>query len=122
MVNYAVLSKRYLDEIGELVEDAWMLCRDAGRDRITFKDLVRARTEIRGPSDASLMRVIEEQPNPRRQGTRQQVFSGSEQGLQDGLNGDSTSLPVPDTDQNLVAPRGRDHSLARRHGAELKTG
>lgn len=59
LVGYAMTSGRYLPALGEVISDAQMLAQADGRNGFTLADLMRAVTEIRGPSDAAQRRVFE---------------------------------------------------------------
>ena len=63
-------SRRFMDGIGEVIEDARWLAQSQGRKAITFEDIERAVTELRSPSDALLRRApaIEEAPKRKRPG------------------------------------------------------
>jgi hypothetical protein len=68
VVAYAWASRRFMDGIGEVIEDAQWICKTAGRQAITFGDLQRAVQEFRAPSDASLKRVLASDPSAARRG------------------------------------------------------
>lgn len=59
VVGYALTSRGYFQTITDAIDDARLIAKRAGRDRITFKDLKTAIYEWRAQSDAALQRVFD---------------------------------------------------------------
>lgn len=70
VVGYAMASRGYFQTITDAIEDAQLIAKHAGRDRITGKDLQTAVKEWRAPSDAALQRVFDSKPERQRRGPR----------------------------------------------------
>ncbi len=66
VVGYAITSRGYFQTITDTAEDAQLLAKRAGREKITAKDLQTAVKEWRAPSDAALQRVFDSKPERRR--------------------------------------------------------
>ncbi len=67
VVGYALTSRGYFQAITDAVDDARLIAKRAGRDRITFKDLECAVEDWRATSDATLIRVFDSKTESRRQ-------------------------------------------------------
>lgn len=66
VVGYALTSRGYFQTITDAIEDAQLIAKRAGRERMSTKDLRAAIYEWRAPSDAALVRVFDSQPEGRR--------------------------------------------------------
>lgn len=66
VVGYAITSRGYFQTITDTAEDAQLLAKRAGHEKITAKDLQTAVKEWRAPSDAALQRVFDSKPERRR--------------------------------------------------------
>lgn len=66
VVGYAMASRGFFQTITDAIEDAQLIAKRAGRDRITAKDLQVAVKEWRAPSDAALQRVFDSEPTKAR--------------------------------------------------------
>lgn len=89
VVGYAMASRGYFQTITDAIEDAELIARRAGRDRITAKDLQTAVKEWRAPSDAALQRVFDSKPVNTRHGSRvtaTEEFEPAEPPLNEPLN------------------------------------
>ncbi len=73
VVGYALTSRGFFQTITDAIEDAQLIAKRAGRDRITVKDLKTAVYDWRAPSDAALQRVFDSKPESRRRNVRQVV-------------------------------------------------
>lgn len=69
VVGYSMTSGGFFQAITDVIDDAHVLARREGREKITFADLKAAVQEWRSPSDAALQRVFEN-PVPARRGRR----------------------------------------------------
>lgn len=94
VVGYSMTSGGFFQAITDVIDDARILARREGREKITFADLKFAVQEWRSPSDAALQRVFEKLA-PSRRGrrpapsdeTHEQSILGSNNGrLNGGLN------------------------------------
>ncbi|NOS68654.1 MAG: ATP-binding protein [Verrucomicrobia bacterium] len=70
VVGYAMASHGYFQTITDAIEDAQLIAKRAGRERITGKDLQTAVKDWRAPSDAALQRVFDSKPVKARRGPR----------------------------------------------------
>src|SRR5262249_53663779 len=70
VVGYAADSRGYFQAIRNAIDDARLLAKRAGRDRITSKDLKAAIYDWRAPSDAALQRVFDSKAEKRPRQTR----------------------------------------------------
>lgn len=68
VVGYALTSRGFFQSITDAIDDAGLIAKRAGRDRITFKDLKTAIYEWRAQSDAALQRVYDTKAESRRRG------------------------------------------------------
>lgn len=100
LVGYAMTSGRFLPALAEVISDARMLAEADGRGAFTIADLVRAVTDIRGPSDAAQRRVFEEE-TPRRKGRKLSVQSAS------SGDGSLAAMPLPPPCSAPAAPPAR---------------
>lgn len=115
VADYAFGSKGYFQAIGDAVDDARLIAKRAGRDKITFKDLRAAIHDWRAPSDAALQRVFDSEPVKPRRG-KQPRFAPAEvepeapeetpvpqhfRGTERGFNG---GLTAPETARRSVRP------------------
>lgn len=68
VAGYAMASGGYFQAITDAIEDAKLIARRDGREKLTFADLKTAIMDWRSPSDSALQRVFEEKPKTRRTG------------------------------------------------------
>lgn len=59
VVGYSLASKGFFQAVTDAIDDARIIARRAGRDKITFADLKAAVRDWRSPSDNALQRVFE---------------------------------------------------------------
>lgn len=59
VVGYSLASKGFFQAITDAIDDARIIARRDGRDKITFADLMAAVRDWRSPSDNALQRVFE---------------------------------------------------------------
>lgn len=62
VVGYALTARGYFQAVADTIDDARLIAKRAGRDRVTFKDVKAAIHEWRAPSDAALQRVFDSKP------------------------------------------------------------
>ncbi len=94
VVSYARLSHGYFQTITDAIEDAQLIAKRAGRDRITAKDLQTAVKEWRAPSDAALQRVFDSKPER----TRRPVQ------ISDSCDSEATERPINEPLNRISAP------------------
>jgi hypothetical protein len=70
-------SRGYFQTITDAIEDAQLIAKRAGRDRITAKDLQTAVKDWRAPSDAALQRVFDSKPENTRRAKRVAPYEDS---------------------------------------------
>jgi len=70
VAGYALAAHGYFQTITDAVEDAQLIAKRAGRERVTAKDLREAVNEWRMPSDAALIRVFDSKAESRRRYAR----------------------------------------------------
>jgi hypothetical protein len=70
-------SRGYFQTITDAIEDAQLIAKRAGRDRITAKDLQSAVKDWRAPSDAALQRVFDSKPENARRAKRVATYEDS---------------------------------------------
>ena len=78
VVGYARATRGYFQTVTDAIEDAQLIAKRAGRDRITSKDLKIAIHEWRAPSDAALVRVFDSEPLKKPRGRRVSVAKPSD--------------------------------------------
>lgn len=66
VVGYALTARGFFQTITDAIDDARLIAKRAGRDRITSKDLKTAIYEWRAQSDAALQRVFDSKAEGRR--------------------------------------------------------
>lgn len=103
IVGYAITSKRFMDGIVEVIEDAAWLCGKG--NRVGYDELKRAISETRAPSDASLKRALHDEA-PKR---RRHQDAGT---LQEASNGHAGDVPEQNfPSRSGLAPVGRGRTV-----------
>jgi hypothetical protein len=92
LVGYSLsTSGLYFQAINDAVDDARLIARHAGRDRVTVKDLQAAILDWRAPSDAASQRVFDS----KLAGGRRRNTQPLEAPINDSLRGDLSPLNEP---------------------------
>ena len=66
IVGYALVSKRYMPAVCDAVDDARLIAKRAGRDKVTFEDVVKAVDDYRIPSDMAMAGAFSESVSQKR--------------------------------------------------------
>lgn len=92
IVGYALVSKRYMPAVCDVIDDARLIAKKAGRERVDFADVEKAVNCFRVPSDTAMAGAFGE---PKR-GTRTKAPGRAVSGpMQTRLKPLAEDLPVP---------------------------